>query len=66
MTRDSLGRVPNQPKTPRRSVRVADDLWSAAQARAEVGRPRKVTVVLTGDETVSEAIRKFLERYARG
>ena len=46
--------MPNQPKTPARAVRVEDALWRKAQERAaERG------------ETVSEAIRKFLERYTR-
>ena len=47
--------MPNQPKTKARSIRIDDDLWSKAQARAaERG------------ESVTEAIRKFLERYSRG
>ena len=46
--------MPNQPKTPARAIRVPDELWCRAQERAaERG------------ETVSEAIRKFLERYTR-
>ena len=46
--------MPNQPKTPARAIRVQDALWRKAQERAaERG------------ETVSEAIRKFLERYIR-
>lgn len=46
--------MPNQPKTPARAVRIDDALWRKAQERAaERG------------ETVSEAIRKFLERYTR-
>jgi macrodomain Ter protein organizer (MatP/YcbG family) len=46
--------MPNQPKTPARAVRIEGELWRKAQERAaERG------------ETVSEAIRKFLERYTR-
>ena len=46
--------MPNQPKTPARAIRVKDELWHKAQKRAaERG------------ETVSEAIRRFLERYIR-
>ena len=46
--------MPNQPKTKARSIRIEDGLWRKAQERAaERG------------ETVSEAIRKFLERYTR-
>ena len=37
-----------------RVIRVSDKLWTAAQARAD-----------EKGETVSEAVRKFLERYAR-
>lgn len=34
MTRASVRRVPNQPKTPQRTVRVTDDLWAAARKHA--------------------------------
>jgi hypothetical protein len=30
------GRVPNQPKTPIRGIRVPDGLWNAAQDRARI------------------------------
>ena len=45
------------PKQPMKSrvVRVSDQLWSAAKQRAE-----------ERGETVSEAVRKFLERYSKG
>ena len=44
--------MPNQPKTPLRSVRVPDDVWTAAQAQAaERG------------ETVSQVIVRSLRRY---
>ena len=47
--------MPNQPKTPIRSVRIPDEEWRAAQERAaERG------------ETVTDVIRRALERYARG
>ena len=46
--------MPNQPKTPARSIRIEDALWQRAQERAaERG------------ETVSDAVRRFLERYTR-
>lgn len=48
--------MPNQPRpdNPPRNVRVEDGLWRAAQLRAsEKG------------ETVSEVIRRCLERYTR-
>lgn len=49
-----LRSVPNTPGTPRRTIRVPDELWDAAQARAaERG------------ENLSDVIRKALERYAR-
>lgn len=54
MTPASVGIVPNQPKTPRRTIRVSDELWSKAARRAD-----------EKGETLSEAIRKFLERYSR-
>ena len=54
MTPAKVGRVPNQPKTPLRSFRIPTDLYERAQARAaERG------------ETLSQAVRKFLERYVR-
>ena len=37
-----------------RVIRVSDRLWKAAQDRAD-----------ERDETVSEAVRRFLERYVR-
>jgi len=46
--------MPNQPKTPNRVVRVADDLWRAAQA---VARER--------GEILSDVIRDGLAEYVR-
>lgn len=46
--------TPNDPKTPIRGIRVPDALWDAAKRRAD-----------EKGETVSEAVRKFLERYVR-
>jgi antitoxin component of RelBE/YafQ-DinJ toxin-antitoxin module len=46
--------MPNQPKTPIRGVRIAEDLWLAAKAVAE----------RRGDN-LSDVIRKALERYVR-
>ncbi len=44
--------MPNQPKTPARSVRIPDEVWHAAQARAaERG------------ETVTDVILRALKRY---
>lgn len=51
----TIGVVPNQPKTPLRSVRIAADLWDAAKREAA-----------RRGETVSDAIRRFLEDYTRG
>lgn len=46
--------MPNAPKTPSRNVRVADELWLAAQEKAaERG------------ETVADVIRRALERYIK-
>ena len=46
----------NQPRkdNPARAIRVEDELWEAAKKRAD-----------EKGETVSEAVRKFLERYVR-
>ena len=44
--------MPNQPKTPHRTVRVPDDEWHAAQARAaELG------------ETLTDVVRRALREY---
>lgn len=45
--------VPNQPKTPHRSVRVPDKVWEKAKRRAA-----------SRGETMSEVIRRLLEDYA--
>lgn len=44
--------MPNQPKTPARSVRVPDDLWRAAQKEAK-----------RRGETVTDAVVRSLRRY---
>lgn len=46
--------VPNKPKTPLKSFRIPQDLYERAQKRAE-----------EKGETLSHAVRKFLERYSR-
>lgn len=46
--------MPNKPKTPKRGVRVSDELWQAAK---RVARDR--------DETVTDVIIRALERYVR-
>lgn len=46
--------MPNQPKTPLRSIRVEEALWAAALAKAD-----------ERGETVSAVIRKALERYVK-
>lgn len=49
-----MASVPNQPRTPIRGVRVSDDLWKEAQrVAAERG------------ETVSDEVRRALERYVK-
>ena len=52
---DKIGTVPNQPKTPMRSLRVPDDEWHAAQREAK-----------RRGETVTDAIRRALRDYAKG
>lgn len=50
----SVPPVPNQPKTPQRSVRVPDEVWQAAKERAEAeGR------------TLSDVVREALAAYAK-
>ena len=45
---------PNTPGTPRRTIRVADALWEAAQAKAQ-----------ERGEDLSTVLRKALERYVK-
>lgn len=44
--------MPNQPKTKARNVRIPDELWDAAKAKAE-----------QRSETVTDAILRALRRY---
>lgn len=46
--------MPNQPATPNRTVRIADELWEAAQRKAA-----------DNGETITEVIRRALQRYVR-
>jgi len=46
--------MPNAPKTPSRNVRVPDELWHAAQAKA-----------MKLGETVSDVVRRALDEYVR-
>lgn len=49
----TIGTMPSK-GTKRRTIRVEDDLWNAALAAAD-----------TQGESLPEAIRKFLKRYAK-
>ena len=44
--------MPNKPKTPNRTVRISDELWSAALRAAEAN-----------DENLSDVIRQLLQAY---
>lgn len=46
--------VPNQPRTPLKSFRIPEDLYRAAQDAAA-----------GNDETVSDVVRRALERYVK-
>lgn len=46
--------VPNQPRTPLKSFRIPDDLYRAAQDAATENK-----------ETVSDVVRRALERYVK-
>lgn len=48
----TLARVPNQPKTPNRAIRIDTDLWRAAQAKARAE-----------GKTVTGVIVAYLKRY---
>lgn len=49
-----LGAMPNRPKTPHRTIRVAPELWERARV-----------VALDRGETLSDVIRRALEEYAK-
>lgn len=53
-TRAYRARVPNQPATPHRTVRVPDELWEAVKR-----------VAADQGETVTAVIIRALERYVR-
>lgn len=51
---ETIGTMPNKPKTPHRTIRISDELWQAAQAKAaERG------------ETLTDVLRRSLERYVK-
>lgn len=50
----TIGVMPNKPKTPHRTIRIDDALWTAAQAAAEAE-----------GKTLSEVIRAALTRYVK-
>ena len=52
MAVNTVRRVPNQPKTPARGVRVPDELWNAAKKKAAAE-----------GETVTDVILRALEDY---
>lgn len=51
---DTMVRVPNKPRTPIRSIRIADELWADAQK-----------VAAARGEDVSAEVRSSLERYVK-
>lgn len=53
MTPATIGRVPNQPKTPLRSFRIPDDEYKPAQEKAQ-----------REGETVTDVVRAALRDYA--
>lgn len=46
--------MPNQPKTPTRTVRIDDELWAKAGREA-----------YRRNESISDAVRAFLVRYSK-
>lgn len=49
---DTIGIMPNQPKTPMKSFRISEDLYRAALSKAE-----------REGKTLSDVVREALERY---
>lgn len=54
MTPGTLRRMPNQPKTPIKCFRIPEDLYRAAQVKAE-----------ERGENLSVVVRRALERYVK-
>ena len=52
---DTIGSMPNQPKTPMKSFRISEDLYRAALRKAE-----------EEGKTLSDVVREALEKYVRG
>lgn len=46
--------MPNQPKTPHRTMRIPDELWDPAMAKAR-----------TQGETVTDVVKRALEDYLK-
>jgi len=64
MTAATVATVPNAEGTPRRTIRVADDLWDGSQAKvAEQTEPVRVTFTVEPGGTVSDVVRAALEQY---
>lgn len=51
-------RVPNQPKTPTRAIRVPDDLWKTAKA---IARERGETL----SDVLRDALVAYVKRYGK-
>lgn len=49
---DKISRVPNQPKTPARAVRIDDELWD--RVKAEAARR---------DETATDVVRRAIREH---
>lgn len=54
MTAGMMGRVPNQPKTKQRTIRIPDEEWEAVKAAAEAN-----------GETVTDVARAAFKRYVQ-
>lgn len=54
MTAATIRHVPNSPKTPARTFRISDETYNAAVAKAA-----------SKGETVSDVVRRALERYVK-
>jgi hypothetical protein len=60
--------MPNQPKPNTKGHYISaidDDLWVEVQATARTGKDRVVVVSVVAGESVSAAVRRFLEEYVK-
>jgi hypothetical protein len=60
--------MPNQPRPNTKGHYISaidDDLWASVQEKAQTGEDRRVVVQVLAGESISAAVRRFLEEYVK-